>query len=419
MLIKKIVQFFLPAYVRNNQFYPEYEETYSLIIGVIGASVVLIAMYIILLLNHFSLPVLFYNALSILIVLPFVRLNLREPAFLVNGFFLYLIYFPALLHSGGIYSTSLALLYPFLLGGLVGLPKYGFSYLGGNIILLLFLYFYTPSRAATLVWDSKQYALLIHLLSTLLTGAVFWFVQKQKDKMLIQNKGLQNNQISILNNEITQRTKELTNMRQTLAADFHDETGNMLSAITRQASLLKMKLKEDEDLLNSVEHIIANSNQLYASSRHFIWNLNNDSDDPQILFNYLTSFGQLFYNGFDISFSAENGVEDIFLRLEPFAAINLIFIFKEAMNNVVKHADAKDVVLKMMYENEYLHFSITDDGTWKEPADKTGHHGLSNMEKRCEQNHFRFDVRHISSIGTRIEVAAPITRKQSVEMVTS
>ena len=79
----------------------------------------------------------------------------------------------------------------------------------------------------------KISALLIHLLSTLLTGALFWFLQKKKDTMMIQNKDLQNNKIDTLNDEVSRRTKELNNMRQTLAADFHDETGNMLSAITR------------------------------------------------------------------------------------------------------------------------------------------------------------------------------------------
>lgn len=266
------------------------------------------------------------------------------------------------------------------------------------------------------LWDTKLYALLIHLLSTLLTGGLFWFLQKKKVAMMIQNKDLQNNKIDTLHNEVALRTKELNNMRQTLAANFHDETGNMLSAITRQAALLKLKLAADPDVMNIVDHIISNSNQLYASSRHFIWNLNNDSDDPQILFNYLTSFGQVFYNQLDVSFSADNEVKDSSsFRLGSFAAINLIFIFKEAMNNVVKHSEAREVVLKMRQKQTYLFFSLTDNGTWKE-ADRTkGHHGLSNIEKRCQANSFSFYINHIKGIGTRVEVTVPLIIKQPIE----
>ncbi len=415
-LVKKLTHYFLPKHLRENPLHPEYEEAYLLVIGTIGASMMLTGMYCILLLNHFAMPALFYNALSILIVLPFVRWNLKEPAFLINGFFLYIIYFPVILHSGGIHSANLALLYPFLLGGLVGLPKYGFSYLGGNVIFLLFLYFYTPSQLKTSLWDDKIYALSIHLFSTLLTGAVFWFVQKQKDRLLAESKGLQNSRITLLNDEVSRRIRELSNMRQTLAADFHDETGNMLSAITRQAALLKLKLAADAEVMNIVDHIISNSNQLYSSSRHFIWNLNNDSDDPQILFHYLTSFGQVFYNQFDVSFSPENNVSDTTsIRLESFAAINLIFIFKEAMNNVVKHAKASEVVLKLTQQDDHLMFSLTDNGTWKEKEKEKSHHGLSNMEKRCLQNNFGFGVNHIKGIGTRVEIAVPIV-SQTVQM---
>ena len=418
MLFKKASNYFLSPELKNNPLHPDYEGVYGLVSGVLWAVIFLWGMALILYLNNYPLPVLFYNGLSILIVLPSVRRNLQEPAFLINGFFLYLIYFPAILKLGGICSSSLALLYPFLLGGLLGLPKYGICYVGGNIFFLLFLYFYTPAHVYKNIWDTKLFALLIHLLSTLLTGALFWFMQKKKDTMMIQNKDLQNNKINTLNSEVARRTKELNNMRQTFAADFHDETGNMLSAITRQAALLKLQPDINANTSNIVEHIIANTNQLYASSRHFIWNLNNDSDDPKILFNYLTSFGQLYYNQFDVSFSAENSTEDASLRLEPFAAINLIFIFKEAMNNVIKHADARGVILKMLYKNGYLQFSLTDDGAWKEPETKEDHHGLSNMEKRCAQNSFGFAVNHINGIGTRVEIAAPCIVKQTVETST-
>lgn len=191
----------------------------------------------------------------------------------------------------------------------------------------------------------------------------------------------------------------------------------MLSAITRQAALLKMKIENSNDTSDIVDNIITNSNQLYASSRHFIWNLNNDSDDPEVLFQYLTSFGQGFYNQFDMSFSAENNVTapDFSVRLEPFAAINLIFIFKELMNNVVKHAGAKEVILEMFYKNSFLFFKLTDDGKWKEPDLKVDHDGLSNLKKRCSSNNFEFTVNHDKNSRTCVEIAVPVILKQPAE----
>jgi signal transduction histidine kinase len=235
----------------------------------------------------------------------------------------------------------------------------------------------------------------------------FALTSKELDQRLVQ--------VGLLSDEVARRTRELNSIRQTLAADFHDETGNMLSAITRQAALLKYRPEINADSLKIIENIIANSNQLYASSRHFIWNLNNDSDKARVLFDYLTSFGQVFYNQFDISFSAENRtVMADSLRLEPFAAINLIFIFKEAMNNVVKHADAKVVTLSMTYSDGLLHFLLTDDGKWKEPDHQTTHHGLGNIEKRCLSNQFLLAISHEEGGGTLIKVSAPVIVGRSI-----
>lgn len=58
-----------------------------------------------------------------------------------------------------------------------------------------------------------------------------------------------------------------------------------------------------------------------------------------MLFQYLTAYGQQYYNQFDISFSAQVvGEARGAKQLRSFAALNLIYIFKEAMTNVIKRA---------------------------------------------------------------------------------
>ncbi|MBE7170768.1 MAG: hypothetical protein INR73_09260 [Williamsia sp.] len=202
---------------------------------------------------------------------------------------------------------------------------------------------------------------------------------------------------------------EQNNFREMLAADFHDETGNLLLTIIHQASLLKMR--GDKDALPMIESILESSNQLFAISRDLLWNLNDNSDDPHILFEYMAAFGQSFYNQFDISFSAEKEAGSLQQvgKLAPLAALNLVFIFKEAMNNVIKHAGAREVVLKMKPAPYQVIFELTDDGTWKEPDPHQSHYGLKNIERRCTRNGFSHKVRHNNGRGTLVEVSVPIT----------
>jgi len=221
-------------------------------------------------------------------------------------------------------------------------------------------------------------------------------------------KALQDHKISLLDEAVKRRTEQLGSMRQTIATDFHDQTGNMLAAITRQAATLELKLLQQPEVLPLVRTIINNSNELYASSKDFLWNLNHDSDDPLVLFQYLGGYGQRFYNQFDISFSSlVKGEGNPHMQLQPFAGLNLIYIFKEAMSNVIKHSGADEVSMELYWQADNVTYSLQDNGTWKEADPGIEHYGLSNMERRCKQSGFGYKLNHDTK-GTRIDVTLPV-----------
>ncbi len=205
---------------------------------------------------------------------------------------------------------------------------------------------------------------------------------------------------------LRQSAEQLKNMRETMATDFHGQTGNMLSAIIRQAGLLHLKLAKNDELQPMIKSIVDNSNSLYASSKDFLWQLNHSSDDPQELFDYLTNYGQQFYNQFDIAFSAraENSTTQ---KFNLSAALNLIFIFKEAMTNVVKHAEATEVVLCMQCSTSAIIYNLEDNGSWTEAEQNESHYGLNNIKSRCQKNHFEFELIKTST-GTQIDITVPV-----------
>jgi signal transduction histidine kinase len=198
-------------------------------------------------------------------------------------------------------------------------------------------------------------------------------------------------------------------MRQTIASDFHDQTGNMLAAINRQATMLELKLGGNTELMVFVRSIIDNSNGLYASSKDFLWTLNYESDNPATLFQYLTGYGQNFYNQFDISFSAESkGCPEVAGQLDPFAALNLIYIFKEAITNVIKHTAADEVLMTMELSRNTVNYILSDNGEWKQASNDTMHYGLNNMKRRAAQSGFEYALTH-GEEGTRISVCIPLS----------
>lgn len=411
MTFDQAIYYLMPVAVRDDKTHPKYQELRVLV------STALIAFPLMLLfpifVHYMGKPIAGYlvNDVLNLIILVTIRFwgHYRVPM-LVSALTCYWIMYGLVADSGLIYSPNVAILHMYLLVTIWVNKKWGWLAILGNLGLLGFLYARTlqagiPSPVGSLI-GSPLYSLGMHALITFFLGGFLAYLQADAERNRIRFKELQEHKISVLDEAVKQRTEQLNSMRENIATDFHDETGNMLSAITRQAALLKLKLNQDHEVQPIVASIIQNSNALYASSKDFLWHLNHDSDDPQELFNYLTGYGQRYYNQFDIAFSSSSA--DCHLQqLEPTAALNVLFIFKEAMTNVVKHAGATEVELTMTCPGNQVVYALSDNGSWKDAEPETGHYGLANMERRCRKNKFGLALSK-QTHGTRIEVTVPV-----------
>lgn len=411
MTFDKAIYYLMPVNIRDDKTHPQYQELRVLV------STALIAFPLMLLfpifVHYMGKPVAGYvvNDLLNLIILITIRFwgHYRIPM-IISALTCYWIMYGLVADSGLIYSPNVAILYMYLLITIWVNKKRGWLAILGNLGLLGYLYYRTkhadlPAPVGS-VLGGPLYSLGMNALITLFLGGFLAYLQADQEKNRIKLKALQDKKIGQLDEAVRQRTEQLNSMRENIATDFHDQTGNMLSAITRQASLLKLKVAGQQELEPIAESIIRNSNSLYAGSKDFLWHLNHNSDDPNELFQYLTGYGQLFYNQFDIAFSAE--AEACVLRqFEPSAALNIILIFKEAMTNVVKHSGASEVTLKMWPVPKNVVYWLADNGCWKEADKTTDHYGISNIERRCQKNGFGFKL-HKQPGCTAVEITVPV-----------
>lgn len=272
-----------------------------------------------------------------------------------------------------------------------------------------YLLLHTGYHITVYVPEIVEPAFIYYISITIFFGVFCWAIYRQYNaaKKRIRQ---QQHQINILNTTIEARTRQLSMIRQTLARDFHDETGNMLSAIMRQADLLRSLAKPDERVQPLIANIILNSEHLYTLSRDFLWRINHDSDNPDVLFDYLTTFGQHFYDQFNMAFSVRKPLPHQRTRkqLFPFVARHVIYIFKEAMTNAAKHSGANEVVFEMIESNTYIRMLLTDNGQWKMPDNSVCHSGLTNMKKRSLENKLIFNLCY-SEHGTQIQLTIPIS----------
>lgn len=92
-------------------------------------------------------------------------------------------------------------------------------------------------------------------------------------------------------------------------------------------------------------------------------------------------------------------------------ALQLYRIAQEGLNNVLRHARATRVMLRLWCEEGWVHLWITDDGVGFDPAGATGqvgHFGLTGIGERVRLAGGRLQIDSRPGQGTRLQIALPV-----------
>jgi len=85
----------------------------------------------------------------------------------------------------------------------------------------------------------------------------------------------------------------------------------------------------------------------------------------------------------------------------------LFRVAQEALNNVVRHARASSVLLRLVARHGELQLQVIDDGIGFDPAGAHGS-GLGGMRERLRLHEGRLELRSTPGQGTRLRAVVPI-----------
>lgn len=213
-------------------------------------------------------------------------------------------------------------------------------------------------------------------LLSLLGGTLFWY-----------NRKLRNTNAKLIqkNREIEEAfSKGQTTERKRVSADLHDEIGSALSTIGIFSDLAKRKAqKVAPELVQEIERIGTKSRDTIQTMRDTIWTLN--EDPPQSLWERMYQFGleTLSANSIRLDWQVPMNGQSVEV---PFATKrNLFLAFKEAINNIVKHAEANVVTVELRMTKEGLRLKVIDNGKGFNVAVAQGQgNGLRNFTERLQ-----------------------------------
>lgn len=206
------------------------------------------------------------------------------------------------------------------------------------------------------------------------------------------------------------RLFENERVRKMIAADFHDELGQKLTRISLFSEIVKRKLAvTSPENLEYVEKISNVATELSRSTRDFIWTLDPAQDSLYDIAIYLKDFGDEIFDKTGVTFRVDGISRELEqVKLPVKWRRHLTLIFKEAMNNVLKHAQAQNVQFLVALDTPKFRISLKDDGIGCHAGEKNSGHGLPNMRHRATVIESELKIITQNSSGTVIELLGEI-----------
>lgn len=202
-----------------------------------------------------------------------------------------------------------------------------------------------------------------------------------------------------------QRSSEVE--RQRIARDLHDTLGQSIT-------YLRMKLDQlsSQDTLTSIasirkdlERMRDTANTAYDQVRGTLAYLHPGAREDLVatLCSDASSIGER--AGFEVRFDLQGEIQP----LPPHIKRQVLYICREALNNIEKHASAKEVAVRVKGKEKELVIEISDNGVGFNPIeDALGGYGLRIMQERAEEINGDIRVYSKPGQGTRVHLVVPI-----------
>ena len=202
------------------------------------------------------------------------------------------------------------------------------------------------------------------------------------------------------------REEEFMKLRQRTAEDFHDEMGNKLTRISILADILKSKFDQNEGETHKlVNQIKENTNALYSGSRDIIWSLNSQNDGLYEIAEHIREIGVEIFHDAKIELEYSHNIPNNGLKLKLDHSRNLIMIFKEVYNNILKHAKATKVTVTLnLTETNELLITISDNGVGFDAETVQKGNGVKNIKNRISRMTGDVRITSVKNEGTKIRI---------------
>ena len=178
---------------------------------------------------------------------------------------------------------------------------------------------------------------------------------------------------------------KLQNVRNNIATDLHDDIGSTLTNISILTELSKKNLKEAKTAEKFLNRITEESSASQQALDDIIWSVNSRNDSLQETIARMRRYAAELFDNSNSNCHLQLDETSGNKKLSIEQRRDVYLIYKEALNNIHKHAHAKNVWIRVSQNQNHLYMQIKDDGKGFNTNLKTHRNGLKNLRSRVEK----------------------------------
>ncbi|WDF78789.1 two-component regulator propeller domain-containing protein [Mucilaginibacter sp. KACC 22773] len=197
-------------------------------------------------------------------------------------------------------------------------------------------------------------------------------------------------------------------IRNSIATDLHDDIGSTLSNINILTELSNANLSAPEQARRFLKRITEEVNTSNQSLDDIVWSINTLNDSYEQTVARMKRYTAELFEGANIAYHFHFDEKIAHKKLHMEKRKDIYLVFKEAVNNIYKHAAATYVDISLQTNQNHLQMIIKDNGKGFDTTQPTARNGIKNMKIRLAKWKGSISILSASNEGTLLTIIIPL-----------
>lgn len=210
--------------------------------------------------------------------------------------------------------------------------------------------------------------------------------------------------------EVIKQLKDKEQIRKRIARDLHDDLGSTLSSISMLSQLADRFFEKDpERVYGIIKRIKDSSLRVQDHLSDIVWAARHIDEEFSKTVVKMREFAIEMLEPKNINchfYTEDQPLPPDFLTNNRY---DFYAIFKEAINNIAKYAQATEVEVVILVQKQVLILEIKDNGVGFDEKNIKKGNGLNNMQERAKKMNAILEIKPVLEQGTCVRLEIPLS----------